>query len=101
MSDIYQGTELGLTTPPSWDAACYNNFINLLADDITGSCMIPMNLPRKEVQNIVERAKKWFYKNYEYSVRTTFIGIPVSIFKTEYFKRTSRNIYLFYFLINT
>jgi hypothetical protein len=88
MSDIYQGTELGLTTPPSWDAACYNNFINLLADDITGSCMIPMNLPRKEVQNIVERAKKWFYKNYEYSVRTTFIGIPVSIFKTEYFKRT-------------
>lgn len=88
MSDIIQGTINNLTTPPSWDDECYNNFVNELADDITGSCMIPMNLPKKEVQNIVQRAKKWFFKNYEYSMKESFIGIPKAAFETEYFKRT-------------
>jgi hypothetical protein len=88
MSDIYQHSEGPLTTPPSWGDNCYNDFVNQLAAEITGSCMIPMNLPRAEVQNIVQRAKKWFYKNYEYSVRESFIGIPVEMFKTEYFRRT-------------
>jgi hypothetical protein len=88
MSDIYEGTINNLTTPPSWDSACYNNFVNMLADDITGSCMIPMNLPKKEVQNIVQRAKKWFFKNYEYSMKESFIGIPKEVFDTQYFKRT-------------
>lgn len=88
MSDIYQGTENDLTTPPSWSNTCYNDFVNQLADDITGSCMIPMNLPKKEVQNIIQRAKKWFHKNYEYSMKESFIGIPKAMFETEYFKRT-------------
>jgi hypothetical protein len=88
MSDIYQHSEGPLTTPPSWGVNCYNNFVNQLAAEITGSCMIPMNLPRTEVENIVQRAKKWFYKNYEYSVRESFIGIPVEMFKTDYFRRT-------------
>ena len=64
MSNINDGQIPGSTTPPSWDSTCANDFLNQLADDITGSCMIPMNLPKKEVYNIVQRAKKWFYKNY-------------------------------------
>jgi hypothetical protein len=50
--------------------------------------MIPMNLPKKEVQNIIQRAKKWFHKNYEYSMKESFIGIPKAMFETEYFRRT-------------
>jgi hypothetical protein len=88
MSDINFGQEPGIIMPPSWDSTCTNDFLNLLADDITGSCMIPMNIPKKEVYNIVQRAKKWFYKNYEYSVKESFYILPIALFKTEYFKRT-------------
>lgn len=73
---------------PQYDGNCFNIFVNELADEITGSCMIPMNLPKKEVQNIVKRAKKWFYKNYEYSVRENFIVLPKGLFDTNHFKKT-------------
>jgi hypothetical protein len=90
MSDIYNvGGDMGTeTTPPSWNSMCLDDFLKSIADDITGSCMIPMNLPKKEVYNIVQRAKKWFYKNYEYSMRENFYYLPYAIFETEYFKRT-------------
>ena len=51
MSNIFVGDNNALNTPPSYDSECFNNFVNELADDVTGSCMIPMNLPKKEVQN--------------------------------------------------
>jgi len=88
MSDIYIGSSDNTQDPQFDNNACFNTFVNELADEITGSCMIPMNLPKKEVQNIVKRAKKWFYKNYEYSVRENFIVLPQSLFKSEHFKRT-------------
>lgn len=87
MSDIYIGNESNLQDPV-YQTDCFNTFVNELADEITGSCMIPMNLPKKEVQNIVKRAKKWFYKNYEYSVRENFIVLPKGLFKSEHFKKT-------------
>ena len=62
MSEIIVGGQ-GSLVDPSWDSGCFNAFVNELADEITGSCMIPMNLPRSEVMNIVNRAKKLFYKN--------------------------------------
>lgn len=71
---------------PEWAAGCFNNFVNELAAEITGSCMIPMNLPRVEVENIVRRAKKWFYKNYEYSVQENFLVIPAAMFQSNHFK---------------
>lgn len=76
------------TQEPQYSSECFTNFVNELADEITGSCMIPMNLPRKEVQNIVKRAKKWFYKNYEYSMKESFVVLPKELFETEYFKQT-------------
>lgn len=88
MSTINSGQIPGISTPPSWDSSCSNDFLNQLADDITGSCMIPMNLPKKEVYNIVQRAKKWFYKNYEYSMKESFYILPLPLFKTDYFKHT-------------
>lgn len=90
MSDIFNvnGDMSTETTPPSFNAMCLDEFLRAIADDVTGSCMIPMNLPKKEVYNIVQRAKKWFYKNYEFSVRENFYYLPYAIFETEYFKRT-------------
>lgn len=81
---IESGTQSWLNDP-QYDSDCFMNFVNELADEVTGSCMIPMNLPRKEVQNIVKRAKKWFYKNYEYSVQEAFVVLPIELFETEQF----------------
>jgi hypothetical protein len=71
---------------PQFGDECFNQFVTDLAEEVTGSCMIPMNLPKKEVQNIVKRAKKWFYKNYEYSVKESFVILPVTLFDSDYFK---------------
>lgn len=87
MSDIFVGNIGDLTTPPQYDANCANNFITEIANEVTGSCMIPMNLPRAEVMNIINRAKKWFYKNYEYSMQENFLVVPKEVFDTDYFKR--------------
>ena len=86
MSNIFVGDE-SYQQEPEYSSECFANFVNELADEITGSCMIPMNLPRKEVQNIVKRAKKWFYKNYEYSMQESFAVLPKELFTTEYFKQ--------------
>lgn len=85
MSNIFVGDETW-GADPTYGTDCFNIFVNELADEITGSCMIPMNLPRSEVQNIVKRAKKWFYKNYEYSVKESFVILPASLFSTSHFK---------------
>lgn len=87
MGNILVGNE-SYQENPIWNTECFNNFVNELADEITGSCMIPMNLPRQEVQNIVKRAKKWFYKNYEYSVQENFLVIPAAMFQSAHFKST-------------
>jgi len=85
MSNIFVGKEEWLSNP-QFGSDCFNEFVSELAEDVTGSCMIPMNLPKKEVQNIVKRAKKWFYKNYEYSVKESLVVLPVALFSSEYFK---------------
>lgn len=84
MSNIIIGNEDNLNDP-IWATDCFNTFVNEIADDVTGSCMIPMSLPKKEVQNIVKNAKKWFYKNYEYSVKENFMVLPVALFSSNQF----------------
>lgn len=87
MGDIFVGDLNDLTTPPGYDANCRNDFLDEIASHVTGACMIPMNLPKSEVYNIVKRAKKWFYKNYEYSMVENFLFIPEDVFSTEHFKK--------------
>lgn len=82
MTDITAGDLEDMGLPRDYDPNCLNNFMIELADDITGACMIPMNLPKKEIYNIIQRAKKWFYKNYEYSVQENFLVIPEEYFAT-------------------
>jgi len=49
MGNIFVGDDSWLQEP-AHDTDCFMTFVNELADEVTGSCMIPMNLPRKEVQ---------------------------------------------------
>jgi len=87
MGDIFVGDLADLTTPPGYDGNCLNDFLNEIGSHVTGACMIPMNLPQSEVYNIIKRAKKWFYKNYEYSMVENFLYIPKAVFDTDQFKK--------------
>lgn len=87
MGNIFEGNLNDLTTPPSYDPNCLNDFIDEIGSYVTGACMIPMNLPKSEIYNIIKRAKKWFHKNYEYSMTENFLYIPVEAFDTEHFKK--------------
>lgn len=87
MGEIISGSNNDLTTGRYFDPNCLNAFLDELGDDITGACMVPINLPQKEIVNIIKRARKWFYKKYEYSVKENFYHIPHDVFDTEYFKK--------------
>tara|TARA_Y100000361_G_scaffold26003_1_gene21035 strand:- start:2110 stop:2958 length:849 start_codon:yes stop_codon:yes gene_type:complete len=67
---------------------CEEEFINEIGSEITGACMVPLNLPKQEIKNIIRRAVKWFRKNYEYSLRENYFHVPKSVFETDYFKQT-------------
>lgn len=87
MSEIRSGSNIELTSGRYFDPNCLNTFLDEIGDDITGACMVPINLPQKEIINIIKRAKKWFYKKYEYSVKENLYHIPNSVFSTEHFKK--------------
>ena len=91
MSNIFLGDGTEMATEHDWGTTCLTDFVQELADEITGSCMIPMHLPAAEVENIIKRARKWFYKKYEYSVQENFFVIPKATFDSTYFK-ASRTI---------
>jgi len=88
MSNIFLGDGTNMATEHDFGSTCLNDFVQELADEITGSCMIPMNLPSAEVSNIIARARKWFYKKYEYSVKENYYHIPNSVFDSVTFKST-------------
>ena len=85
MSEIRQGNLNDLSTERDFGATCLNAFLQELGDDLTGACMVPVNLPQREILNIVKRAKKWFYKNYEDAVRENYFVVPTSVFDSAYF----------------
>ncbi len=86
MSEIRSGNETNLSTERSFGDSCLNAFLQELGDDMTGACMVPVNLPQREIINIVKRAKKWFYKNYEDAVRENYYHVPAEVFASTYFK---------------
>ena len=88
MSEIRSGNEGNLNTRRNFDPNCLNLFLDELGDEMTGACMVPVNLPKKETLNIIKRAKKWFYKKYEYSVKENYYHIPNSVFDSATFKST-------------
>lgn len=69
---------------------CLDNFINEVTQELTVSCQLPYNIPKKEIARIIERAKQWFYKHYEYSVEEKYLALtPEEYHKnTEAFRKT-------------
>jgi len=86
MSDIRSGENINLNNDRSYSSECLENFIMEVGSEITGACMVPLNLPDAEVRNIIKRAVKWFRKNYEYSLRENYFHIPNSVFSSTGFK---------------
>lgn len=86
MSEIRSGNLNDLSTPRDFGANCLNEFLTELGDDLTGACMVPVNLPQREIVNIIKRAKKWFYKQYEDSVKENYYHVPKEVFESTYFK---------------
>ena len=65
---------------------CLDNLVRDINSHITGACMIPIKLPKKETVKIIQRAKQWFYKKYEDSVMTNYYVIDKQNFDTGSFK---------------
>jgi hypothetical protein len=72
--------------------ACYDNLASLVQQEITSSCQIPFTIPKEEVIRIINRAKDWFYKHYEYSVQERYYALKASNFQTAAFKATGEII---------
>ena len=69
------------------EAACLDALIKLINDDLTIACQIPFTVPKKEINNIIQRAKKYFYKIYEDSVEQMYIALPAGALHTAEFKQ--------------
>ena len=80
MSEIREGNNTNLGTERDFGQNCLNEFLQELGDDLTGACMVPVNLPQREIVNIIKRAKKWFYKQYEDSVQENYYIVPKNVF---------------------
>ena len=69
------------------EAACLDELIKLINDDLTIACQIPFTVPKKEINNIIQRAKKYFYKIYEDSVEQMYIALPAGALHKSSFKQ--------------
>ena len=69
------------------EAACLDALIKLINDELTIACQIPFTVPKKELANIIQRAKKYFYKIYEDSVEQMYIALPAGALAKQDFKQ--------------
>ena len=54
---------------------CLDDFIERISDEVTISCSLPMGVPAKNIANIVDAAKKYFYRVYEDAVEPALIAL--------------------------
>ena len=66
---------------------CMDELVREINSHITGACMIPIKLPKKETIAIINRAKQWFYKKYEDSVQTNYYIIDKANWTSAQFKQ--------------
>ena len=69
------------------EAACLDALIKEINDELTIACQIPFTVPKKELANIINRAKGYFYKIYEDSVEQMYIALPAGALHTAEFKQ--------------
>ena len=69
------------------EAECLDALIKLINDELTIACQIPFTVPKKELANIIQSAKKYFYKIYEDSVEQMYIALPAGALQVPAFKQ--------------
>jgi len=67
---------------------CLDKFVKDVKDELSVSCQLPINISTNEVMRIIDKAKGWFYKNYEDSVEDKYFVIEKQYFDTETFRKT-------------
>ena len=76
---------------------CTDELVKMIQQEVTVACQIPITIPKQEILRIIDRAKKWFYKNYEYSVQEKYYAVDATAFSTtlkEAEKFSCRKMYL-------
>ena len=66
---------------------CLEAFIKEINENLTIACQVPFTVPKKQLVQIVDKAKKYFYKIYEDSIEEMYIGLPASAFAKSSFKQ--------------
>jgi hypothetical protein len=74
------------------EVLCLDEFVRQVQQEVTVACQIPFSIPKEEIIRITDRATKWFYKHYEYSVQEKYYMIKASAFSTSQFKKTGEVI---------
>ena len=69
------------------EAACLDALIKEINDELTIACQIPFTVPKKELANIINRAKGYFNKIYEDSVEQMYIALPAGALAKSSFKQ--------------
>ena len=62
MSNIFEGGASGMSTERVYSTDALNDFVTEIGNEITGACMIPMNLPQVEVEAIIKNMNILFMK---------------------------------------
>ena len=62
--------------------------IQMVNDEITGSCSLPYSTPEREMNRIIDQALNWFYVNYGPAVETQYYVIPKTWWGMAEFKKT-------------
>jgi len=70
-----------------------SEFLLEIKDEIRGTCALPYSIPDKEINRIIDQAKKYFYRNYKEAVETQHYVVPKEEFDKPDFK-TERSIHM-------
>lgn len=62
--------------------------IQEINNELSLSCGLPYSLPEAEVVRLINRAKEWFFVNYQWAVEEKLMSLPVEIFQHPTFKST-------------
>ena len=62
-------------------------FLLEIKDEIRGTCALPYSIPDKEINRIIDQAKKYFYRNYREAVESQHYVVTKEEFKKNEFKK--------------
>jgi hypothetical protein len=65
-------------------------FILLIKDELRGSCALPYSIPDREIERIIDQAKRWFYLEYGDAVQIGYYVIEKSYFESADFKKNRK-----------